>query len=80
MSFHYSVRHFHVEEGHCQDTLQQRRAQRLRQCIPCGLPGSLSWVLVSNNAGLNVLDNAPLAVYQVALAGYWLATTSGSTS
>jgi hypothetical protein len=36
--------------------------------------------LVSNNAGLNVLDNAPLAVYQVALAGYWLATTSGSTS
>ncbi len=25
-----------------------------------------------NNAKLNVLDNAPLAVYQVALAGHWL--------
>jgi hypothetical protein len=25
-----------------------------------------------SNAGLNVLDNAPLAVYQVALAGHWL--------
>jgi hypothetical protein len=33
-----------------------------------------------NNAGLNVLDNASLAVYQVALVGYWLATTPGSTS
>ncbi len=25
-----------------------------------------------SNTGLNVLDNAPLAVYQVALAGHWL--------
>jgi hypothetical protein len=25
-----------------------------------------------NNAGFNVLDNAPLVVYQVALAGHWL--------
>jgi hypothetical protein len=25
-----------------------------------------------NNARLNILDNAPLAVYQVALAGHWL--------
>jgi hypothetical protein len=26
----------------------------------------------SNNVGLNILHNAPLAVYQVALAGHWL--------
>jgi hypothetical protein len=25
-----------------------------------------------NNVGLNVLNNAPLAIYQVALAGHWL--------
>jgi hypothetical protein len=25
-----------------------------------------------NNVGLNVLDNAPLVVYQVTLAGHWL--------
>jgi len=25
-----------------------------------------------NNVGLNVPDNAPLAVYQIALAGHWL--------
>jgi hypothetical protein len=25
-----------------------------------------------NNAGLNVQDNAPLAIYQVALVGHWM--------
>jgi hypothetical protein len=25
-----------------------------------------------NNVGFNVPDNAPLAIYQVALAGHWL--------
>jgi hypothetical protein len=30
VSFHCSVGHFHAEEGHCQDALQQCRAQHPR--------------------------------------------------
>jgi hypothetical protein len=47
MSFHCSVGHFHAEEGHCQDALQQRWAQHPRQCISGGLLGNLGWALAT---------------------------------
>jgi len=48
VSFHYSVGHFNAEEGHCQATLQQRQAQRPRQCIPNGVPGNPGQTLASD--------------------------------
>ncbi len=48
MSFHYNIGHFHVEKGHYQDALQQRRVQRLRQCTPGGLLGSPGRALASH--------------------------------
>jgi len=48
MSFHYSVEHFHVEEGHYQAALQQCRAQCPRQCIPGDLLGSPSRALAGD--------------------------------
>ncbi len=48
MSFHCSVEHFHVEKGHCQDALQQCRAQRPRQCTPSGLPGNSGRALTTH--------------------------------
>jgi len=40
VSFHCNVRHSHAKEGHCQASLQQRQAQRPKQCILVGLPHS----------------------------------------
>ncbi len=45
VSFHYSVEHFHVEEGHLQAALQQHRAQCPKQCILGDLLGNHGWAL-----------------------------------
>jgi hypothetical protein len=48
MFFHYNVGHFHAEKGHYQNALQQRQAQRPRQCTPSGLLGSPDRALASH--------------------------------
>jgi hypothetical protein len=43
VSFHCSVKHFHVEKRHYQDALQQHQVQHPKQCTPGDLPSNPGW-------------------------------------